>query len=198
MERIRLRFLHIRQIKNRLQTVSGILTDEERLRAGRFVREEDRLLYTGGVYLVRTVFGKEAVIGRSRAGKPFAEGGYFNVSHSVDTVGAAFCETREVGLDIEKIREGFEDVGPFCLSPEEAESGHGFFELFTSKESLVKAEGGGWPDDPVQVPALPLDGKVIYGGKPFFRRRYRKDGFAVSVCLQGEDFLIEEEKAFEN
>ena len=198
MEKVLLRFLNTDQIKSRIDSVLAVLTDGEKLRAERFRREADRLLYMGGIYLVKSVFGKDALILRSRTGKPFTDGGMFNISHSVDTVGAAFCAARAVGLDIEKHREGYGDIRGFCLSADEAGSGHCFFDLFTAKESLAKAEGGGLPADPASLPALPLDGEVEFKGKKYVRHRFYKKGYSVSVCLEGEDFVFEEETAYEN
>ena len=198
MEKIKLYFLRLNQIKNRLEEMLSVLSDEEKAKAERFVREEDRLLSVGGAYLARRFFGRSAAIARSPSGKPFTGGGFFSISHSVDTVAAAFCRTREVGMDMEKHRSGYGELAKVCFSAAESQSGRGFFDLFTAKESLAKAEGGGIAEGLALIPALPLDGEVVYKGQKYIRHSFAKCGYSVSVCLQSEDFTIEECSVYES
>lgn len=193
MEKVRLTFLNIAHIEENLPAIISCLTPQEIRKAERLIRKEDKLLSYGGAFLARRYLGKNAEIMRTKAGKPYASGGYFSISHSVDTVGISFCERREVGLDIEKVRSGYDDLAARFCSEEELISGYDFLSLFTAKESLTKAEGEGLSGNLRAIPALPVNGPVYYKGKDYFRHTVEINGYRVSVSVEGSDFISEEE-----
>jgi phosphopantetheinyl transferase len=92
---------------------------------------------------------------RNRFGKPFLPHHNldFNVSHSENIVVAAFSTTKSVGIDIEHNRSV--DVAAYrsFFHPQErsfiesANTLNKFFEVWTKKESLLKARGVGFQVD---------------------------------------------------
>jgi phosphopantetheinyl transferase len=67
-------------------------------------------------------------------GKPYLEGGpYFSISHSLQHVAAAVCESVEIGLDLE-------DVGPISGDSSEARQK---LQRWTATEAVLKAAGRG-------------------------------------------------------
>ena len=188
MTSVKLRFLDNRGIEVNLSKIKSALTEGDILKAERYRRESDRLLSYGGAYLIRKA-ARGAEVTVSETGKPVCEGIYFNISHSVDLVGIAETGSGPVGMDIEKIRDGFEAVRK-KFTAEENESGLDFQTLYTSKESLSKAEGSGLRAGVENIPALPVEGQVIYRGEVYYRHAFPMEGYRVSVCLKGEDFEI--------
>ena len=127
---------------------------------------------------------------------------YFNLSHSGDYVAAAFSSA-EVGVDIERIREmkpsvvsrffhpkereyvqRITDVCPERTSGENEEGDIQATELWTRKESYIKAVGDGL--------SLPLDSFSVLGDKVGKDDRYclysfsEPEGYCLSVCGQIE------------
>jgi 4'-phosphopantetheinyl transferase len=162
----------------------GSLSSDEVARAWRFRFERDRNTFIYARAMLRTVIGMylgtnpDCVrFSYSEYGKPSLEqrrekrGLHFNLSHSHDAVLLAICRNREIGADIEYIRED--------LSPEEISSQYfsyseqrnltkiptrqsrvkAFFRCWTRKEAWLKARGNGFSyplkDFDVSVDARP-------------------------------------------
>lgn len=142
------------------------LSPEERQRAGRFIRVEDRWRFAFahetlrqllGNYLARDPARLEFVTGP--AGKPaLAEGSgpalEFNLTHSGRWVGVAVADRRRVGIDLEAYRPAMDMLaiarGQFSRAEAEAlaalapgELVNGFFRCWTRKEAYAKALGEG-------------------------------------------------------
>ena len=193
METVSLAIISSLQIKENTDKILPLLSAEEKTRAQRFVCEKDMLLSLGGAFLCRRRYGTNAVITRTPGGKPRVNGSFFSVSHSEDLIAAAFCDNLEVGVDLEKVRDGFEEITEYCFTEEEQASQNDLFELFTSKESLAKASGTGLVPSPISFPALPVEGPVSFRGKTYYRHTLPLDGYRLSVCLENSDFKIEKE-----
>jgi 4'-phosphopantetheinyl transferase len=157
------------------------LSDAERLRAGRFVFERDHRRFIAGraqlrhhlaqrlgthAELVELDYGPR---GKPRLAGSFAESRLrFNVSHCGDVALYAFACGREVGVDVEAVREmrdadaiaaGFfsrrENEAYLALDPSERPLG--FFRCWTRKEAFIKALGDGlhYPLDAFDVSLAP-------------------------------------------
>lgn len=81
-----------------------------------------------------------------------ATGVHFNVSHAGDLVGLAFSARCPVGFDVERVRQMREAaaIAKRYFSPDEqqavadaADADEAFFEIWTTKEALVKGTGKG-------------------------------------------------------
>jgi len=145
----------------------GLLTPEERTRMARFHFERDRHRYLITRALVRTVLSRYAPVepgawtfepgphGRPYVTNPhpLAQQLRFNLSHTDGLVVLAVTTGREVGVDTESMaRNAPLEVADRFFSKREAEAlralpasaqAHRFWELWTFKESYIKARGMG-------------------------------------------------------
>jgi 4'-phosphopantetheinyl transferase len=143
------------------------LSDDERFRARRFVFERDRYRFVVGRAHLRKFLASrlgiqpdavEFVYGRH--GKPalsrrFAASElHFNVAHSEDVAVYAFSRKREIGVDVEAVREmkDADEIASRFFSQSEYdtyraldryEKAFGFFSCWTRKEAFIKAIGDG-------------------------------------------------------
>ena len=123
-------------------------------------------------------------------GKPVSESIRFNVSHSKGLIALAISNRREVGIDLEQIREPKHGLVSYACSEEEAnyvKDGLTFFEIWTAKESLVKASGRGIDRNANTIPALPLCGYKSYLGEDYYSVNLSFGNYVFSVTLKGKD-----------
>jgi 4'-phosphopantetheinyl transferase len=145
----------------------GLLSADERVRADRFHFDRDRQRFVASRALLRTILAAFLAadpatlnFSYSKTEKPFLapahdnSGIMFNVSHSGGIALYAFSRRREVGVDVEQVRQdldvepiarrffsAFEQRQLFAL-PEE-ERNEAFFRCWTRKEAYIKAVGEG-------------------------------------------------------
>jgi 4'-phosphopantetheinyl transferase len=153
--------------KESLDRCASVLSQDEKLRASRFLFPHDRDHFVAARGILRELLGKYA--GSSPAllqfqygahGKPAlrSENGEspirFNLSHSRGLAVYGFARHRELGIDLEPIRPEFsgEAIAERHFSPQELEEWHrltpglraeAFFLCWTRKEAYVKARGEG-------------------------------------------------------
>lgn len=144
------------------------LTPEERARAGRYRREQDRVLFVAARGVLREALRRRFgvawvhVAAPPDGGKPRLAGDGlpprldFNLSHADGMVACALGVGVEVGVDVERLdRAGSDlvaDLAAARLAPEERaglRDAAGFLRLWTLKEAVAKAVGLGL--------ALPFD-----------------------------------------
>jgi 4'-phosphopantetheinyl transferase len=146
-----------------LEALASTLDAEEKGAAARFRFEADRRRSIVARGTLRTMLGgyldrdpRALRFLRGEAGKPeLMEGELsFNVSHSGDRVAIAIASATPVGIDIEveKPMRDLLELARRYFSPVEAarvetaapgEAAAAFFSIWTAKESVVKACGGG-------------------------------------------------------
>jgi 4'-phosphopantetheinyl transferase len=153
-----------------------VLDAEERARADRYRVEDDRRRSIVARGTVRTLLGRR--LGREPRdlgfvegpqGKPALIGGEleFNVSHSGDRVAIAIAEGGPVGIDIEVEQPRTTDLVVLArryFSPVEAlaveNAADGaiplFFTIWTAKEAVIKAVGGGLSIQLASFSVLPV------------------------------------------
>ena len=172
-----------------LAQLSAMLTEAELERSNAFRFEPDRARFIAARGLLRAVLGGylgavagEVALGEGPNGKPRLAGATaplrFNLSHSDDVVVFAVTWSREVGVDLERIRFDFpvDQVARLYYSPRERADLAGLpvgdrlraaFECWTRKEAYLKAVGMGL--------TMPLDGfdVTVCPGEPV--RLYRHD-----------------------
>ena len=153
-----------------VNTIESILSADELVRSGGYLQEKDRQRFVLSRVMLRTILAKylnrsaghiEFEISECR--KPSVRSVtdlHYNVSHAGDWVLIAIAGS-PVGIDIEHINQGLDytQVLPVCFNSHEAhfiqnnaDSVKQFYELWTRKESLVKATGKGLDDDMPFVP----------------------------------------------
>lgn len=156
-----------------LNELGSALAPDERARAARFRRERDRCRYAAGRGILRALLARylgvapeEPAFRYGAHGRPELAGQVedaglrFNLSHSDGLALYAFARGRDVGIDVEAVRD---DVATLKLarrffSPAESaalqrlreeDRTEGFFACWTRKEAFLKARGDGL--------SLPLD-----------------------------------------
>lgn len=158
------------------------LPAEERARANRFLRSEDRLRWVAARWALRLVLSRyleqepaEIELVRGEHGKPqLAEEPQrlqFNLSHSGPVALIAVCETYAVGVDVERVETGRDlvQLAERALQPEDAaavraaegaERVSTFYERWARHEAVLKCLGRGLGaprgEAPVAIGSLPL------------------------------------------
>ena len=145
----------------------ALLSDDERARRTRFRFARDRRRFLLTRALVRTVLSRYAAVrpqdwvfssgprGRPEIFSPSpAPALEFNISHSADLVMLGVTSGRALGIDVESLETREADIGGLdrYFTPEESAEllrlppvcrRRRFFELWTLKESYIKARGMG-------------------------------------------------------
>jgi 4'-phosphopantetheinyl transferase len=156
-----------------LQSLESILSADELKRARRFHFRHDRIEYTTARANLRRILARYtrseprqlaftyAAMGKPMLAGPSADSGIsFNLSHSHGLAVCAVACGREVGIDVERLRqrESSDQIAERFFSPREfiayqqipeAQRLRAFFECWTRKEAFLKARGSGL--------AFPLD-----------------------------------------
>ena len=161
------------------------LTNDEQIRAERFRFEEDLETYISCHALLRIVLSKmlnkaplEIKFINELNNKPVLPGNpvYFNLTHTREAFAFAVSKKQYVGIDLEKISNGFnftsiiekyfsQGEGKYILESE-SDPIEKFFLLWTRKEALLKALGTGIIDDLTEVEVSQKDNfikKDIFG-----------------------------------
>lgn len=144
-----------------------ILSSDEQQRAGRYYFEKDRKHFTVSRASLREILGcylrvspSEIRFSYNQYGKPALDIGenanqlHFNLSHSRDIALLAVAREREVGIDVEFIKEEFDvlEVAEHFFSPDEISAlnnlplqlqNAAFFRFWTRREAHIKAVGKG-------------------------------------------------------
>jgi 4'-phosphopantetheinyl transferase len=150
-----------------VQALAALLSEPERQRANRFVFARDRRRFTVARARLRLLLaerlGVEAAAieliygpqGKPALARRFAQPDLrFNLSHSEDVALYAFAHARDIGIDVETVRElpDAQDIAARFFSRRENEAyltlnasdrPLGFFNCWTRKEAFVKAIGDG-------------------------------------------------------
>ncbi len=158
---------HVRAFGARLEDAGLPLSDAERARAARFHHLSDRWEFVLGRLMARSLLAARTGIaareftfienahGRPEiAAPPLASHLRFNLSHSGGIVACVLGETKQIGVDVERLDR--QPVDPrvilrYCSDPErasleamsEALRHERFLALWTLKEAYVKARGTG-------------------------------------------------------
>ena len=167
-----------------------------------FIREEDkkelskyRSKETKKEKVLSTHF-KNKYIGEyylNEYGKPLSNNIWFNIAHSKGMVIFAKGES-SIGIDIERIRPYHNELKDYISSEEENRyivEETNFYEIWTSKESLTKADGRGINKSIKLIPGLPINGKVTYEEKVYNRESFTFLGYVISISSECPYEVIE-------
>ena len=136
----------------------------------------------------------------SKEGKPISSSKYFNIAHSNGVVVYIENKDHPIGIDIELIKPSKDNMREYISSKEEynyIKSNENFFEIWTSKESLVKAYGSGIKTNIKEIPALPLNGVKNYKDKKYRSKCFKFSNFVISISIEREEdfeYQIKQEK----
>lgn len=179
------------------------ITPKRREKAERYIFLADKLRCIAGGLLMKEILGikKDEEIILNSYGKPALLNGEkcFNLSHGGDYVVLA-VDLFPLGVDIERIESADMAVAQRCFQKSELEyltNGRGnreekFFELWTLKESLMKATGLGLSLPPESFSVLPWDKPFsMNDGEIWHFKQYYPDGnHLISICAAHQDFVF--------
>ena len=164
-------------------------------KALRYASEIDQIRSLLSSYM-KNLLSREELL-KNENGKPFfANGPYFNISHSGKYVLMA-VSTAEVGVDIEEIKN--KDMSALVRIFNEAEAKmikehSDFYYLWCAKESLIKCMGLS-VSKVREIPSLPLNGLKTFKGKDYQCKSFIYDKHIVSITREGnEDYEIDIKK----
>lgn len=149
----------------KINSLKKALSDDENLRAARFVFEKDRNQFITAHGALRTILStylgaapEKINFRRTSSRKPFITSPHtslkFNISHSENKILIAIAN-HEVGVDVEKIKKGFEykDLVKTYFSAREQKAiveskkpENTFYKFWTRKEAFLKSSGVGITD----------------------------------------------------
>lgn len=203
-----------------LSYLRKILAENEQQRADRFHFEKDRRHFTAGRGALRILLAgylarrpEEVRFAYSNYGKPRLadednKGNLrFNLTHSHGLALLAVTRGREIGVDVERLREMQHDGEPLAerfFSPREAAvlrslptrlRREAFFRCWTSKEAYIKAQGKGLslpldqfdvslhPDEPAALLATQHDPQEARRWS--LRSLFPSEGYVAAVAVEG-------------
>lgn len=170
-----------------IHSIVSALSEEERGRAAKFHFEKDRSRYIVSHASLRGILARylqrapeELSFSVNEYGKPFLADHEleFNLSHSGDYALIAVTRERNVGVDVEQIREvEIEELARRNFSPREVSELtalsperrlNGFFNCWTRKEAYIKAQGLGLslPLDSFDVSLAPNEPAILRATLP--------------------------------
>jgi 4'-phosphopantetheinyl transferase len=179
----------LRLSEDRLRGAASCLSEEERARAARFGRSEDRHRFLASHAALRLILGRAlgtdpaalafvaGPAGKPELGPDWPLAPYFNLSHSGDWALIGLSPTSRIGVDVEAVRPIRDAVRIACthFHPDEAaaiaaRSGEAaraaFFAVWTCKEAFVKGLGLGlsMPLDAFAVSLPPAPAGLVWVG----------------------------------
>lgn len=126
--------------------------------------------------------------------KPQSDNIFFNISHSYGRAVLAKTKINQIGVDIEKIRDINPKLITYISNKEELdyiEDEKTFFEIWTSKESILKSSGMGIKIDLKEVDGLPLSGKRNLLDNNYYSKIKYIGKYVISITLKtSADFKI--------
>jgi 4'-phosphopantetheinyl transferase len=184
---------------------SKVLPESTVMRAGKITNRKNRLLSLSGELLARHLLFKtfghsvtEMEFSYAEKGKPYLPGRndvHFNISHSGNMVAAAVAHTR-IGIDIEHFRKINFQIAERFFTPaelfyihtqEEPEKTRNFFEIWTIKESFLKAIGTGLTRSLSSFEVTNNAGKFLISGngsENFGVNAYHLKDYQLAVCVE--------------
>ena len=195
MDKILIKLMSINEVINNYHFVLSFVSNERRIKAKSYKQEKDRFLSLGAGYLLQKYLPNRE-IKYSDTNKPYVEDGpYFNISHSKDYI-VFVMDEKEIGVDIEEIKENKIDAIKYVLNELEKEETdiNNLFLMWSNKESLIKCESNGIRDIK-DAPSLPLEGKRLFNEEMFYTKSMLFNNYSLSVTRKSDNpFEIEIEE----
>lgn len=187
MKRITIHF-----INNKCSNIdSRLLRDEDLEVVNKFSCLEAKREKTISLALIRKYIGDYYL---GEYGKPLSKEKEFNISHSKGAVVLVIDEV-PVGIDIEQIRPVDEKLKDYISNEEEnryIKDEQTFYEVWTNKESLLKAIGTGIRGKLKEIPGLPINGVRNYQNRAFKSKTIIHQGYVITLTRESlEDFDID-------
>ena len=197
----------------------NLISTVERDRAARFKFEKDRRLYTAAHAALRSILAGYLNVapgdlefeigqrGKPRLAPTFSiDSLEFNLSHSSEVALIAVTREREIGVDVEHIKENFafaevaeryfttREVSAIRALPQDLQR-RAFYQCWTSKEAFLKAKGVGLSGELDEVEIIIGDnGRVqVKSTLPgwYLSELNPCNGYVGAVVLDGREFDLE-------
>jgi phosphopantetheinyl transferase len=194
MEKVKLYVLHSSLVKENYNLIYSFVSELRRKKADKFINEKDKLLSLGAAYLIKKYLPSEDIKEMANGKLFLPDGPFFNISHSEELIVLAVHESRDVGVDIEKIDDRHIGAIKYVLNDEERniDDTEKLFMMWSNKESLVKCVSTGLLDIK-KVNALPLVGCRELSCNSYYSISKIYNGYSLSITLKGkEPFEVEE------
>lgn len=188
MDKVTIYLLHTSLIQDNLSFVMSFVSTKRKEKADNLSFEKDKLLSLGAGYLLKKYLPK-GEIKEKENGKPYIEDGpYFNLSHSGEYVILAIHQSRDVGIDIQKIDENRTSTVLYVLNDEEKKIDDlkALFQIWSNKESLIKCISSGLKDIK-RVDGLPLEGIRTIDNAEYYTKSMIHGDYSISLTLKGKD-----------
>ena len=216
--------VRLNQTDGRVQQLQQNLSDDERLRVERFHFDRDRRRFMVSQGMLRLIIGDYIDMEPSRLqfysghrGKPYLKHSLgnvplqFNLAHSKEIVLYAFTCSREIGIDVEYVRDML-DAEKIALttfsslenkvlqSLPEYQRQEAFFNCWTRKEAYIKAIGNGLyhaldrfdvslaPGEPARL--VSVEGSAEQASCWFMKSLTPEDGYVAALAIKGSDFCL--------
>jgi 4'-phosphopantetheinyl transferase len=198
-------------IAKNIHQISGqkkLLEESELQRLSRIVRQEDKNIFLASSVMKKILLGKyincqpeEVRFSENKNKKPLLINQpdlHFNTSHSGDCLVFIFSNL-PCGIDIEKIKWDFDfdDVMEYSYHPQEkdyvlksANSNLSFFQIWTMKESLLKATGEGLIDNLHQLNLMEAQSHQENNRLWHIKSFLVEDDYWCSICFQNSNSEI--------
>lgn len=169
----------------------NLLTKERMEKVSEFAHVDDKKrCLVGGLLLRYSLKEKQNDIFYNEYGKPLVDGLFFNLSHSGEYVVLA-VDKDEIGVDIEKISPSkrYSVQNRFCKEElallQNSNSNRIFYQLWTGKESYLKAIGKGLSVALNGFSVLPIkDGERAIFNEKVGLFWYDLSGYQLCVCAK--------------
>lgn len=180
---------------------ASLLGTLRRQQIAKYQHPKDKLRCLVGGLMLRYAFGDdyESRLKTGSHGKLYFENAstHFNLSHSGDYVVLALAKS-PVGIDVEEIGTYAPAIPKKCFTLPEQNwlASHDiperFYQLWTAKESIMKAVGLGFTMPPASFDVLPIkDGAHAIDGQVWYMRWFALDTYQVCVsAAQDEDYSL--------
>lgn len=188
---LKIYLLDIRDLPLEVLLNSKYISLKEKLELDKYLNEEVKKEKAASMYLKNKYIGSYFF---NEFAKPISNEICFNISHSHGLL-VLIKDKVNIGIDIEKIRDIEKEVKDYVTSEEEKEyikDNITFYEIWTSKEALVKAEGRGIKEKLPLIPSLPINGLISYKDKTYRNMTIKYQEYILTVSRESiEKYDIE-------
>ena len=168
----------------------SIFSLEDKKQLEQYTNDNVRREKTLSLYVKREYIGEYFL---NESGKPLSKDKFFNISHK-DQYLVFVIDEVPVGVDIEHVKPVKDGLINFIASEEEKayiKDKQSFYEIWTSKEAITKANGKGIKQKIDTIPSLPLDNIHTFEGKTYCNRTVVFKDYVITVSREShEDYRL--------
>ncbi len=215
-------YVQIDSVKKIIPVIKKFLTEADELKIKKFIFEKDRIVHTISAGVLENILSRylpdrknNINISYNEYGKPFIDNMdgetniTFNLSHSGDLILYAITDNRNVGIDVQEIREinsiddivesnfSEKEIAVFNSLPAELKL-KAFYTCWTRKEAYIKAHGKGlsYPLNKFTVSIIPEEDAELLSDENcsvsdwFLKDIMLSEGYAAAVAVEGSDIIF--------